>query len=62
MHQSTLTGLPFVTEEEAEGEMAELYDEVKRRMQIPSVPLGLTLFGSSVPAMKYQVTIFKYLM
>jgi uncharacterized peroxidase-related enzyme len=62
MEQSPLTGLYFVTEDEVEGEMVDLYGEIKRRMQIPAVPHGLTLFGSSVPAMKYQVTIFKYLM
>ena len=61
MTQSTLTGLPFVTEDEAEGEIAELYGEVRRMMQVPAVPHGLTLFGNSAPAMKYQMSIFSFL-
>jgi len=61
MQQSTLTGLPFITEDEAEGEVADLYDEVKRIMQVPSVPYGLTIFGNSAPAIKYQMTIINYL-
>jgi uncharacterized peroxidase-related enzyme len=31
-------GLPFIEEEEATGEVAELYEEMKREMQIPFVP------------------------
>jgi alkylhydroperoxidase family enzyme len=57
MEHYELTGMPFVSEAEAEGEVAELYANTKRMMQIPAVPHGLTLFGNSAPAMKFQLTV-----
>ena len=32
------TGLPVIEESEATGEVAEIYDEIKRELQLPVVP------------------------
>lgn len=46
------TGMPVVPEDQATGEIATLYDEVKRLSQTPFVPNGLTALGVSPPALK----------
>jgi hypothetical protein len=53
MPLSPLTGLPIVTEDEAEGEIAELYREVKRVLHMPIVPNFMTALGASAPALKF---------
>jgi uncharacterized peroxidase-related enzyme len=39
--------VPIYTEEEATGEVAQLYDEIKREMQLPFVPNFYTALSSS---------------
>jgi len=38
MQHSTMSGLPMIEEEEATGEVARIYGDVKREMHIPFVP------------------------
>lgn len=38
MHYSTMSDLPIIEEEEASGEVAHIYAEIKRDMQLPVVP------------------------
>jgi uncharacterized peroxidase-related enzyme len=40
MQHLTPSGLPVIEEEEATGEVARIYDDIKREMQIPFVPNG----------------------
>lgn len=41
------TGLTYVEEDEATGELAELFDEMRRSLQLPSVPIGFKASSSS---------------
>ncbi len=48
------TGLTYVEENEADGEIAELFDEVRRSLQLPNVPKGFkALSGSSAAFAAY---------
>lgn len=40
-------GLPFVEEEEATGEVAEIYEDIKRELQMPIVPNFAKAMGGS---------------
>jgi uncharacterized peroxidase-related enzyme len=40
MRHLTISGLPMIEEEEATGEVARIYDNIKREMQLPFVPSG----------------------
>jgi len=47
-------GLPLIEEEEATGEIAQIYDEVKREMQMPVVPNLLKGLVGSPAALNIQ--------
>ena len=40
MQHLTMSGLPMIEEEEATGEIARIYSDIKRELQIPFVPNG----------------------
>lgn len=46
------TGLTYVDESEAEGEIAEIFDEVRRTLQLPHVPMGFQALSGSTAAFK----------
>ena len=46
------TGLIYVDESEAEGEIAEIFDEVRRTLQLPHVPMGFQALSGSTAAFK----------
>lgn len=43
-------GLTYVEEDEAEGEIADLFDEVRRSLQTPNVPKGFKVLSGSTAA------------
>jgi len=51
MSYNAETGLPFVLEQDAEGETAALYVEIKRVAQLTIVPIILTALGASTAAL-----------
>jgi alkylhydroperoxidase family enzyme len=51
MHESSLTGLVMVEEYETTDEVAVLYDEIKRTMQLPFVPNWLKMIAISPAAL-----------
>lgn len=44
------TGMTYVEEDEAQGEIAELFDEVRRSLQLPNVPKGFKAISASSAA------------
>lgn len=46
------TGLPIIHEHEATGELATLYEEIRRVLQRPTVPNYLLALGESPPMLK----------
>jgi uncharacterized peroxidase-related enzyme len=48
MHYLPISGLPIIEEEDAEGEVAELYEETKRVLEMPFVP-NLTKAVAAAP-------------
>jgi uncharacterized peroxidase-related enzyme len=53
------TGVPFLEENEAVGEVAELYDEIKSVLQSPFVPNIMKAIAVSAPALKIYWLLFK---
>jgi uncharacterized peroxidase-related enzyme len=47
-------GLPFIEEEEATGEVAEIYEEMKREMQMPFVPNMMKVLAGSPEALTFS--------
>ena len=46
------TGLTYVEENEAAGEIAELFDEIRRSLQVPNVPKGFKAISGSAAAFR----------
>jgi uncharacterized peroxidase-related enzyme len=51
MRDTAVTRMPLIHEEQASGAVAEIYDEVKRDMQIPVVPNALKALAVSPAAL-----------
>ena len=55
----TTTGLPVIEEDEATGEVAEIYDEIRREMQLPVVPNYLKAVSVSPDMLAFVWDIFR---
>lgn len=51
MNSMGISGLPIIEEEEATGEVAQVYDDIKRVMQIPFVPNLDKVLGNAPSAL-----------
>jgi uncharacterized peroxidase-related enzyme len=61
MGEIAATGLPLVEEDEATGEVATLYEEIKREMMVPEVPNFFKALGASPAALAIEWATFKAL-
>ncbi len=61
MAEIAANGLPLVEEDEATGEVAALYEEIKREMMVPEVPNLFKALAASPAALAIQWTMFKAL-
>jgi uncharacterized peroxidase-related enzyme len=52
------TGLPVIEEDEATGEVAEIYDEIKRELQLPVVPNYLKAVSASPEILAFVWQIY----
>jgi len=61
MGEITATGLRMVEEDEATGEVADLYEEIKREMMVPEVPNLFKALATSPAALAIEWALFKAL-
>lgn len=61
MGEIAANGLPLVEEDEATGEVAALYEEIKREMMVPEVPNFLKALGVSPAALAIEWAVLKAL-
>jgi uncharacterized peroxidase-related enzyme len=54
MRHSAITGLAMIEEDEARGEVADIYEEVKREMQMPFVPNFVKMLAISPTALAVE--------
>ncbi len=59
MHYSTMSDLPMIEEEGATGEVARIYAEVKREIQIPFVPNAIKTLAVSPAALSIHWDFYR---
>jgi uncharacterized peroxidase-related enzyme len=59
MGEIAANGLPLIEEHEATGEVAELYEEIKRDMMVPEVPNFFKALAVSPAALRIEWVMFK---
>src|SRR5688500_936671 len=62
MGEIAANGLPMIEEDEATGEVAALYEEIKREMMLPVVPNFMKALAASPAALTIYWVSFKALM
>ena len=58
MAESTATGINMIGEDEATGEVADIYQAIRQEMQTPYVPNWLKILGESPAALKIYMGIY----
>ena len=59
MGEIAANGLPLIEEHEATGQVAELYEEIKREMMVPDVPNMFKALAASPGALAIEWALFK---
>ena len=59
MAELPLHGIPSIEEDEATGELAEIYDAIKRELQTPYVPNWVKALGTSPAALKMYLGFYR---
>ena len=62
MTQIAANGLPLIDEDEATGEVAALYEEIKREMGFPMVPNFMRALAASPAALRIHWTAYRALL